>query len=773
MKKIKAKGGYCTVVSKKPCKNNDSIKKKDWCYSCRTYSEKYILYDFEATQNTGTHTINLSIAQDFNGKEYIHNSIEEFCKGFLNDKFKGCTFIAHNNKGYDCHFILKWLINQGIKPYCIYNGAKIMFMEIPKLSIRFIDSLNFLQMPLKSFPKMFGMNELKKGCFPHYFNKECNKNYVSTMPSKKHYGYNQMKPDERSKFLKWYKECVSENYVFDFKKEILEYCRSDVDILRRGMMKLREDFIQLENIDCLEYITIASVCMTIYRSNYMPQKTIAIVPEYAKTDNFSKMSIIWLNYMSNGVNIQHALSGGEKKLTIGNETYKVDGFCEETNTVYEFYGCFWHGCEACFKPNIVNSKNQKDMSTLNDLTVKKCETIKNAGYNHVSTYECQLNKNKEFQKIAKNFTQEIVELLNPRDAFYGGRTNATKLLYDFKENECGRYVDFCSLHPTVQYYQKHPIGHPTKISNPKKYDKSWYCLIKCKVIPPRKLYHPVLPQQIKVDSYEKLIFKLCKTCAEARNQNECKHTDAERAFIGTWITDEVNKAIDKGYKVIKTCEVWHFDNSTDSLFKPYIRRFMKIKLESNKYDFKTKEEESNFKLKIKKSFDIDIEKFEFNAGLRSISKLCLNSLWGKFGQRSNMSQTKYVTEVSKFYEILLDDKLDNKSFQFINDDMVQMTYNFKDQFVNNSKNTNVHIACFTTSHARLMLYNKLDYLNEKVLYFDMDSIIYVDDGTKNVKTGDMLGNMSDKLSGKGITNFVSTGPKSYSFKYGDALRVSH
>ena len=192
MKKIKAKGGYCTVDSKKPCKNNDSIKKTDWCYPCRTYTEKYMFYDFEATQNTGTHTVNLSIAQDFEGKEYIHNSIEEFCKGFLNDKFKGYTFIVHNSKGYDCHFVLKWLIDQGIKPYCIYNGAKIMFMEIPKLSIRCIDSLNFLQMPLKSFPKTFSMNELKKGYFPHYFNKECNKDYVGTILSKKHYGYNQM-----------------------------------------------------------------------------------------------------------------------------------------------------------------------------------------------------------------------------------------------------------------------------------------------------------------------------------------------------------------------------------------------------------------------------------------------------------------------------------------------------------------------------------------------------------------------------------------------------
>ena len=175
IKKVKAKVGYCMAGNKEPCKNNDSIKKKDWCYSCRTYTEKYILYDFEATLNTGTHTVNLSIAQDFSGREYLHNSIKEFCKCFLNDKFKGYTLIAHNSKGYDSHFVLKWLIDQRIEPYYTYNVAKIMFMEIPKLSIRFIGSLNVLQMPLNDFPKTFGMTELKKGFFPHYFNKRATK----------------------------------------------------------------------------------------------------------------------------------------------------------------------------------------------------------------------------------------------------------------------------------------------------------------------------------------------------------------------------------------------------------------------------------------------------------------------------------------------------------------------------------------------------------------------------------------------------------------------
>ena len=61
-------------------------------------------------------------------------------------------------------------------------------------------------------------------------------------------------------------------------------------------------------------------------------------------------------------------------------------------------------------------------------------------------------------------------------------------------------------------------------------------------------------------------------------------------------------------------------------------------------------------------------KSEYNAGLRSISKLCLNSLWGRFGMKTNMTstQTKYVTELSEFYEILPDKKNDNIHFEFTN-----------------------------------------------------------------------------------------------------------
>ena len=45
------------------------------------------------------------------------------------------------------------------------NGAKIMELSITDPDIRFIDSLNFIPMPLSKFPKTFGLTELAKVTF--------------------------------------------------------------------------------------------------------------------------------------------------------------------------------------------------------------------------------------------------------------------------------------------------------------------------------------------------------------------------------------------------------------------------------------------------------------------------------------------------------------------------------------------------------------------------------------------------------------------------------
>jgi hypothetical protein len=131
-------------------------------------------------QETGTHEPNLVIAHDFYGNVDSFITNEDFCK-WLISRDKGYTAIARYGKGYDSYFILKYCVENGIKPFCIYNGSKI-------INLRIIDSSNFVQGPLKNFPKTFGLKELKKGYFPHFFNTTENRNYIGKIPDTKYYG---------------------------------------------------------------------------------------------------------------------------------------------------------------------------------------------------------------------------------------------------------------------------------------------------------------------------------------------------------------------------------------------------------------------------------------------------------------------------------------------------------------------------------------------------------------------------------------------------------
>lgn len=57
-----------------------------------------------------------------------------------------------------------------------------------------------------------------------------------------------------------------------------------------------------------------------------------------------------------------------------------------------------------------------------------------------------------------------------------------------------RYVIVTSLYTTVNKYDEYPIGHPTIITHPEEQDIALYFgLAKGDILPPRGLYHPVLP----------------------------------------------------------------------------------------------------------------------------------------------------------------------------------------------------------------------------------------------------------------------------------------
>ena len=131
-----------------------------------------------------------------------------------------------------------------------------------------------------------------------------------------------------------------------------------------------------------------------------------------------------------------------------------------------------------------------------------------------------------------------------------------------------------------------------------------------------------------------------------------------------------------------------------------------------------------------------------NPGMRFISKLCLNSLWGKFGQNTKPQQNEYINEEKDFYKIVLDDKIESVNIHFVTDDMIYVSYRNKDEFLRTNYNTNIFVACFTTSWARMRLYDLMEKLGESICYCDTDSIVY----TENKRTKSIVENfLGDSL----------------------------
>ncbi len=122
--------------------------------------------------------------------------------------------------------------------------------------------------------------------------------------------------------------------------------------------------------------------------NYLRKHEIIIRQHY----NYSYKSIKWLESIieQEGINIQYALHMGEYQ--IPGTKFKADGYCLETNTIYEFHGDYWHGNPDVYAPDVINEVNEKSMGELYQKTIEREAEIRSMGYNLIVMWENNLNK---------------------------------------------------------------------------------------------------------------------------------------------------------------------------------------------------------------------------------------------------------------------------------------------------------------------------------------------------------------------------------------------
>ena len=343
----------------------------------------HVFFDIEAMQPHEEHIANLVVAETedkdepkpFPGPTCIRDFLE-WLDTLTNYDTRQVNVIAHNFQGYDGYFIIQEYYGNNRIVQQLRNGCKLL--EIKHDHIRFIDSMSFFQMPLSAFPKTFDLTELCKGYFPHKFNipGDEHQNYVGILPSRDYYMPETMSLEGRQAFETWHQEQRNQGVVFHFQKELLAYCSSDVRLLKQGCLTFKRMFEDLTGFNPFDHVTIASACNRDLRMNRMIPNSIASEPAghngwRNNNINQSLPALQWLTWCDHQLRqralqdltpaenhdlltsanpnpqyIQHVRNEGEYKIPGTN--FFVDGYCHDTHTVYEFQGCFTHGCPTCF-----------------------------------------------------------------------------------------------------------------------------------------------------------------------------------------------------------------------------------------------------------------------------------------------------------------------------------------------------------------------------------------------------------------------------------------
>ncbi|WAR10253.1 hypothetical protein MAR_035329, partial [Mya arenaria] len=197
-----------------------------------------------------------------------------------------------------------------------------------------------------------------------------------------------------------------------------------VDILRRCALRFRQDFIHITGVDPFEKsITIASACQRVFRTNFLEQDTIGLIPSYGYNPEQvqSMKALQWLKYQSHAIDIriQHARNGGEK--VIG--PYKVDGYYEANcqKVVLEFHGDFWHENPKMYASSTLHPVSKLTMGDLNQKTLDKQKYLEDrdqedvTGVNFVS---------EDMVEIRWNYKEEFIETSEKTNVVIAAYTTA-------------------------------------------------------------------------------------------------------------------------------------------------------------------------------------------------------------------------------------------------------------------------------------------------------------------------------------------------------------
>ena len=122
-----------------------------------------------------------------------------------------------------------------------------------------------------------------------------------------------------------------------------------------------------------------------------------------------RMAIEWLEFVAH-----------KERIHIRHQLNSTDGFNAQTQTVYNFHGCYWrsHDC-SLNRGKEFNDKRNKPMSELFEETRDNTEYIRSKGYRVVEMWECEWRQMKRTNRELQRFiATEVRRTLDTKNWIY-------------------------------------------------------------------------------------------------------------------------------------------------------------------------------------------------------------------------------------------------------------------------------------------------------------------------------------------------------------------
>lgn len=184
--------------------------------------------------------------------------------------------------------------------------------------------------------------------------------------------------------------------------------KSDVYVLKGALTAFSEEMKEPTGINTLtQCVNIASCASLVWRKIFLEENLIALEPQHGwrkNQVNQSQEALEWLEFenwkLGGEGRIQHVRNSlnGEVKVLTPSQEYSVDGYDAQTETGYEYQGCFYHRCIKCFPDKRQGTRKCHPDRTIEEVyeaTQKRVKMLRDVGYTVVEKWGCEFREQKK------------------------------------------------------------------------------------------------------------------------------------------------------------------------------------------------------------------------------------------------------------------------------------------------------------------------------------------------------------------------------------------